>query len=301
MSNEKSEFFSEFSAVGNTFDGMAPVLHGKNTLNFKGLDCVIQLGENVTFENVRIEMLGGSATLIVGDNAKLNGLIQIAPHSKIEIGENTAFNRLSHLSAWEGASIRIGKNCLCSNVEIRTSDMHSIVDLISGDRINPAKSTVIEDHVWLGESVTIYKGVTVGSGSVVGGHSVVTSPVPRYTAVSGIPAKVIKNRVSWQRELIPSAPLPATPLSQKLASKEDMAKTIKDGDAALLIFDIDMFMKGTGTNFEDLEGYAQFYYARSQYLCGNFPTAKELLQIVISKNPQHKTAIELIAKIPTYL
>jgi acetyltransferase-like isoleucine patch superfamily enzyme len=116
MSNEKSEFFSEFTAVGNTFDGMAPVLHGKNSLNFKGLDCVIQLGENVTFENVRIEMLGGSATLIVGDNVKLNGLIQIAPNSKIEIGEHTVFNRLSHLSAWEGASIRIGKNCLCSNV-----------------------------------------------------------------------------------------------------------------------------------------------------------------------------------------
>ena len=300
MSNE-SDFFGEFSAVGNTFDGVPPVFHGKNYLNFKGLDCVIQLGENVTFENVRIEMLGGSASLIVDGNVKLNGLIQIAPNSKIEIGENTVFNRPSHLSAWEGASIQIGKNCLCSNVEIRTSDMHSILDLISGDRINPAKSTVIEDHVWLGESVTVYKGVTVGSGSIVGGHSVVTSYVPRYTAVAGVPATIIKRRVSWQRDLIPLAPLEATPVPEMLASKDEMAQIIKDGDAELLIFDIDMFMNSTGTNFEDLESYAQFYYARSQYLCGNIKTAKKLLQIVVYKNPQHKTAIELLGKIPDHL
>ncbi|WP_095079246.1 hypothetical protein [Pseudomonas sp. Irchel s3h17] len=300
MSNE-SDFFGEFSAVGNTFDGVPPTFHGKNSLNFKGLDCRIILGENVTFENVRIEMLGGSASLIVGDNVKLNGLIQIAPNSKIEIGENTVFNRLSHLSAWEGASIQIGKSCLCSNVEIRTSDMHSIVDLISGDRINPAKSTVIEDHVWLGESVTVYKGVTVGHGSIVGGHSVVTSSVPSYTAVTGVPAKIIKSRVSWQRELIPTFPLEATPLPQKIASKEDMAQIIKDGQAKELIFDIDLFMKNTGTNFEDLEGYAQFYYARSQYLFGNFKTARKLLQTVIYKNPKHKTAIELLGKIPAEL
>ncbi len=300
MSNE-NDFFGEFSAVGNTFDGASPIFHGKNSLNFKGLDCIIQLGENVTFENVRIEMLSGSATLIVDDNVKLNGLIQIAPNSKIEIGENTVFNRPSHLSAWEGASIKIGKSCLCSNVEIRTSDMHSIVDLLSGERMNPAKNTVIEDHVWLGESVTVYKGVTIGCGAIVGGHSVVKSPVPRYTAVSGIPAVVIKSRVSWQRELIPFGPLKATPLSERLASKEDMAQAIKDGNAEELIFDIDMFMKSKGTNFEDLEGYVQFYYARSQYLCGNFTTAKELLQIVVQKNPQHTTAIQLLGKIPAYL
>lgn len=292
------DFFGEFTAVGNVFGGEHPVFHGKNSLNFKGLDSVIHLGKNVTFENVRIEMLGGGASLFVGDGVKLNGLIQIAPNSKIEIGENTVFNRASHLSAWEGASIQIGKGCLCSNVEIRTSDMHSIVDLIGGERINPAKNTVIEDHVWLGESVTVYKGVTVGSGSIVGGHSVVTSIVPRNTAVAGVPATVIKNRVSWQRDLIPLAPLEATPLSQVLASKEKMAQNIKDGDAAKLIFDIDMFMQATGTEFEDLEGYAQFYYARCQYLCGNFQTAKEFLKIVIYKNPQHKTAIELLGKIP---
>lgn len=294
----ENNFFDEFTAVGNRFDGAMPIFHGKNSLNFKGVDCVIKIGANVTFENVRIEMLGGSGTLIVGDNVKLNGLLQIAPLSKVEIGENTIFNRQSHLSAWEGASIRIGRGCLMSNVEIRTSDMHSIVDLISGDRINPAKNTVIEDHVWLGESVTIYKGVTIGSGSVVGGHSVVSSPVPSYTLVSGVPAKVIRNRISWQRELMPVATLGAVQFPTALPTKEEMAQAIKAGDTKELIFDIDMYMKNTGTNFEDLEGYAQFYYARSQYLSGSFKAARQCLQVVIYKNPQHKVAIQLLEKIP---
>lgn len=297
MSSE-NDFFGEFSAVGNTLLGSIPTFRGKNSLNFKGLDCVIEVGDNVTFENVRIEMLGGSAHLTVGENVKLNGLLQIAPNSKIVVGENTVFNRLSHLSAWEGAAIEIGKSCLFSNVEIRTSDMHSIVDLVSGERTNPAKSTIIEDHVWLGESVTVYKGVSIGSGSIVGGHSVVTASVPRYVAVSGVPAKVIKHRVSWQRELIPVAPLNASPVPSGLATKEEMAQIIKDGGADGLIFDIKMFMSSTARNFEDLEGYAQFYYARSHYLCGNFKTAKELLQIVVNNNPHHKIAVELLSKIP---
>lgn len=296
--SSSSNFFDEFTAVGNKFEGDLPTMLGKNTLNFKGVDGVIKIGRNVTFENVRIEMLGGSGTLIVGDNVKLNGLLQIAPLSVIEVGDDTFVNRQSHLSAWEGAYIRIGRGCLFSNVEIRTSDMHSIVDLVSGDRINPAKSVVVEDHVWLGESVTLYKGVTIGNGSVVGGHSVVTASVPSYTLVSGVPAKVIKSRVSWQREQMPVATLGATPVQPTLPSKEAMSQAIKEGQTRELIFDVDMFVKNTGTNFEELEGYAQFYYARSQYLCGNFKAAKQSLQVVIYKNPQHKVAIQLLEKIP---
>jgi hypothetical protein len=140
--------------------------------------------------------------------------------------------------------------------------------------------------------------VTIGSGSIVGGHSVVTSSIPRYTLASGVPAKIIKRRVSWQRDLIPIPALDASPVPQKLATKEDMAQTIKDGDAEGLIFDVDLFMKSTGMNFEDLESYVQFYYARSHYLCKNFRTAKELLLLVVHKNPQHKIAIDLLGKIP---
>jgi acetyltransferase-like isoleucine patch superfamily enzyme len=300
MSTE-AELFSKFLEAGNTLSGEPPIMQGKSALSFRGKNSNIKLGKNVTFKNVRIEMLSGSGSLIVGDNTKLNGLIQIAAQSVVEIGENTIFNRSSHLSAWEGASIKIGNNCLCSNVEIRTSDMHTVIDLVSGSRINPPKHTIIEDEVWLGESVTVYKGVTVGRGSIVGGHSVVTASVPRHTAVVGVPAKVIKRRVSWQRELIPMAPIEATPVSESLATKEEMAQIIKDGHAEKLIYDIDTFMKITDSNFENLEGYAQFYYARSQYLCGNFKIARELLQLVIYKMPHHKVAIDLLSKIPSDL
>lgn len=297
MSSDK-DFFAEFSAAGNTFTGVPPVFIGKCSLIFNGFDCVVQLGRNVTFENVIIEMPEGGASLIVGDNVKLNGLIKIASNSSVQVGEDTVFDRRSELSAWEGADIKIGKSCVCSNVEISTSDRHSIIDLISGERVNPAESTVVEDSVWLSDGVLLQKGVTVGMGSIVGARSVVASSVPRYTSVSGAPAQITMRRISWQRNLVPLASLEASPMPQVLASKEEMAQMIKAGDSAGLIFDIDMFLKSTDMEFESLDGYAQFYYARCQYLCGNFSAARDILQVFVYQQPQHKVAIELLAKIP---
>lgn len=79
-----------------------------------------------------------------------------------------------------------------------TTDWHSIVDIQTGSRINPAKDIHIEESVWIGEGVTIQKGVTVGSHSIIGAKSVVTKPVKPFSLVAGIPAKVIKEGVSWQ-------------------------------------------------------------------------------------------------------
>lgn len=53
---------------------------------------------------------------------------------------------------------------------------------------------VIENDVWIGESVTIMSGVRIGSGSVVAANSLVHKDVEPYTIVGGNPAKMIKSR-----------------------------------------------------------------------------------------------------------
>lgn len=59
-------------------------------------------------------------------------------------------------------------------------------------------SIVVEDEVWIGNSVKILSGVTIGKGSIIATGSVVVSDVPPYSIVGGVPAKVIKYRFEKQ-------------------------------------------------------------------------------------------------------
>ncbi|MCR4615650.1 MAG: hypothetical protein K5756_05830 [Clostridiales bacterium] len=46
---------------------------------------------------------------------------------------------------------------------------------------------------------TILRGVTIGEGSVVAAGSVVCKDVPPRSLVGGVPAKVIKEDIAWER------------------------------------------------------------------------------------------------------
>jgi acetyltransferase-like isoleucine patch superfamily enzyme len=46
-------------------------------------------------------------------------------------------------------------------------------------------------------NATILKGVRIGDGAVIAAGSVVTKDVPSHCLAAGVPAKVIKEHVSW--------------------------------------------------------------------------------------------------------
>ena len=97
------------------------------------------------------------------------------------------------------SSITIGDNCMiASNSYITDSDWHDIYNRVSTGNKSPVN---IKNNVWIGDSVTICKGVTIGDNSIIGVRSVVTNSIPSNSIAVGNPAKVIK-QLDPNKELI---------------------------------------------------------------------------------------------------
>lgn len=61
---------------------------------------------------------------------------------------------------------------------------------------DPNYDVIIGNDVWIGNDVTIKGGVTIGDGAIVGFGAVVTKDIPPYAVVGGVPARVIRYRLS---------------------------------------------------------------------------------------------------------
>ncbi|MFZ0597968.1 MAG: DapH/DapD/GlmU-related protein, partial [Flavobacterium sp.] len=116
----------------------------------------------------------------------------------IKIGENVQINDYVHIGAV--GSITIGNNVLMASKIYISDHNHGSYDDISSDhpmsipieRQSICKPVIIDDNVWIGESVCILPGVTIGKGCVIGALSVVTKDIPDYSIAAGNPAKVVK-------------------------------------------------------------------------------------------------------------
>ncbi len=122
---------------------------------------------------------------------------------QIKIGDYCLISPGVRISA--ARSIHIGDNVMfAANVYVSDSDWHGIYNRIRPFRCT--KPVVIENNVWLGESVIVNKGVTIGENSVIGAGSVVTKNIPANSIAAGNPARVIKsinpNRRMLKRELL---------------------------------------------------------------------------------------------------
>jgi acetyltransferase-like isoleucine patch superfamily enzyme len=200
-------------------------------LLFGWLPTLIGIGVRGIFYRFILDMQGWSAIengvrLRFGDHIHLKrgvyldqGVYVHACPNGVEIGENTIvmhgailhvynFRNLPH------AGIKIGKDCLIGEYSVirgqggvqigdrvYTSPFTQIlaVNHVFDDSQRPfieqgitAEGIVIEDDVWLGAGAIITDGVRISRGAVVAAGAVVTTNVPAYTVVAGVPAKIIK-------------------------------------------------------------------------------------------------------------
>lgn len=167
----------------------------------------IEIGEGCILEQTTILVRGSNHRISIGRDCHFGkgSVIWFEDHHGcLTVGEGSGFGSV-HIAVTEPySSVTIGRDCMfSSDIDVRTGDSHSIVDLHSGTRTNYAKDVTIGDHVWVGAHCIILKGVTVRENSVVATGSLLTqSFLEPNVVIAGNPASIIRRDVGWLRARI---------------------------------------------------------------------------------------------------
>lgn len=142
---------------------------------------------------------------IITENPHLEGPALEPRDARIVVGDRVVINSFAHLGAMQ--LISLGNDVgIASGVCIE--DHAYQYSGASDDR--PLKKqpfrvapVIIEDGVMIGEHATVLAGVRIGRNSWVGANAVVTTDVPPYSIVAGVPARVLRHRNEatgeWER------------------------------------------------------------------------------------------------------
>lgn len=148
--------------------------------HFKG-NKFIQIGNNVS--------IGKRCCITVWEQKKYK--------PEILIGNNVNIGDDSHITCIN--KIQIDENVLFGKKVTITDNSHGICNCLSELLISPVKrelyskgAVIIKKNVWIGDKVTILPGVIIEEGVIVGANSIVTSNIPAFSLVGGIPAKIIR-------------------------------------------------------------------------------------------------------------
>lgn len=217
MNIRKAGWLRKIVYVWRNFRSQHSYINGKNNkINIRGQ----KVGS-------RIQICGNGNTVIVEDNALLlNSIIRISGNNnlvklksdsyvsgaelwvedngcEIEIGERTFVGHHTHLACTEdGSKLIVGSDGMVSSyVQIRTGDSHSILNM-EGERINKAQSIRIGDHCWIGEGAKILKGVELDGDNIVATGAIVSKSFGKNTLIAGVPGKIVKENVIWDKERI---------------------------------------------------------------------------------------------------
>lgn len=154
----------------------------KCSIKIDGKNNRVLISEGCSLVGVRMLLTGDNNEIIFGKDVVVNA----------------SFIQPTVINACYGTKIQIGDDSLLSNsIEIHSTDYHPIYD-DKGARINNDADIVIGKHVWIGLGVKILKGSFLADDIVVGAGSIITGKYDEAgTVVAGVPAKVIKSKVSW--------------------------------------------------------------------------------------------------------
>lgn len=180
-------------------------LFRKSKIVVNGNENLVKIGNKCRFRNLTIEVCGKNNTIEIMDSVMVYEKCYISikgDNCNCIIGKNTTIGSARFFLEESETSITIGEDCMLGrDVCLQTTDFHSIVEATTGKRINYPESVSVGNHIWLGYGVTLGKGSSVADNSVVGEHTLVTKQFTQpNVCLVGIPAKIIKENINWNRE-----------------------------------------------------------------------------------------------------
>ncbi len=179
----------------------------------------VHKGAQKALSETPIRMLGAGNVMLIDCRCTMHGSIDMAGDANLAVfegdqsylaisatlygGDTLVWGRGA--SSWGirvwvqgGTTCSIGEGCLFSeNITIRGTDHHSIFDLDTGEQINRPANVTIGRHVWVGQDCAIGKGVSIDDGAIIGARSLVVSDVGKAELWAGVPARKLRDRVSW--------------------------------------------------------------------------------------------------------
>lgn len=148
----------------------------------------------------------GSTVLLGPESEFTAGNIYCGARSSVIFDGGVTATREAVVDARNGGSIvaRWGQ-LWAANVYVATDDMHRLESRSTGARLNPYGATItLGRHLWLGRDVIVTGHVEIGDETVVGTRSMVRGQkIPANTAVAGVPARVIRDGVTWREDDLP--------------------------------------------------------------------------------------------------
>lgn len=166
----------------------------------------IYLGKGCFLRKVDIVIKGNANKIVLGDRVRFfegGALVVEGDGCLIEIEEACTFHNVSFAATEQASKIQVGSDCMFSaNISVKNGDSHSILDRVTGKRLNYTRDVYIGRHVWVGPSAVILKGVTVGNHAVIAASALVTKDVPNNAIVAGNPARIVREEITWDRKRI---------------------------------------------------------------------------------------------------
>src|SRR3954470_3281217 len=174
---------------------------GDVRINFRGRNNRLVVGGRSRHGHLAVDFDCDNATVRIGPSSRyFEASIRVGEDSKVLIGRDVSSTTKVTMSAAEGTTITIGDDVMFASLnQVRADDGHPIFDIHTGQRVNVSQSIRIGNHVWLGRSAAVLGGARIGDGTVIGYGSVVTRRIPNNCVAAGVPARVLRRDIGWDR------------------------------------------------------------------------------------------------------
>lgn len=166
----------------------------------RGENNLLVMSEGAKLSNCHIDIIGSNNVVFFGGHCAIDkGLVRMIGNDGMFLFG--AFSTAADvIIQCRSGQIIIADDCMFSNrIIIDNSDHHPIFDRQTGARINPNGDIILNRNVWVCRDVKISKGAVIGHESIIGESSLVSGEIPPHSLAAGMPARVIRDNVTWSR------------------------------------------------------------------------------------------------------